>query len=136
MARIAGPGSSRLLLPVIVAVLLFAFSPVSRVLLTSVDGSFAPASYSSLALGVPSDADTGILAGGPVPVRLTNQTGKSKLYSWKATENGALISLGIKALKSGHSTTIEVPTTGTSSGKLLIAITGTDIFITVPIVKL
>ena len=80
MPRIVGPGSSRLLLSLGVAVLLFGFPPMSRVLLRSVDGSFAPSRYNSLALRTPSDVAVGIRAGEPVPVQLTNRSGHIKTY--------------------------------------------------------
>lgn len=135
MARIVGPGSSRLLLPLVILVLLFGFTPISRVLLRSVDGSFASTPYTSLALRTPSDAAVGLVAGKPVPVELTNRTGHLKTYHWSARLSGALISLGEETLGNGRSTTISVPSRGAVAGSLRIALSGTNVFITVPILK-
>ncbi|HEV3187375.1 MAG TPA: hypothetical protein VGZ04_04925 [Acidimicrobiales bacterium] len=115
------------------AIILFGFTPISRVLLRTVDGSFAPSKYSSLALRTPSDAVNGLFAGQPVLVRLTNHTGHLKTYHWNASQNGALISLGEQTLGNGRATTISVPSRGAISGRLRIAISGTNIFVTVPI---
>ena len=125
--------SSRPLLALLIVILLFGFTPISRVLLRSVDGSFAPNPYSSLALGTPSRAAVGFLAGEPVPVQLTNRTGHTQTYHWSATQNGALISLGEDTLANGRASTVLVPSRGAVAGKLRIALTGTDIFVTVPI---
>jgi len=135
MPRIVGPGSSRLLIALVVAVLLFGFTPVSRALLRSVNGSFAPSRYSSLALRNPPDAVAGIFAGQPVLVQLTNRTGHSRTYHWSATQHGALISLGVETLGEGRATTISVPSRGAVSGRLRISLSGTNIFVTVPILK-
>ena len=135
MPRIVGPGSSRLLLSLVVVILVFGFTPMSRVLLRSVHGSFAPSQYSSLALSTPSDAAVGFLAGGVVPVQLTNHTGHIKTYHWSATQNGTLISLGEETLENGRAITILVPSRGAVTSRLRIALTGTNIFITVPILK-
>ena len=135
MPRIDGRGSSRLLLSIGIVVLVFGFTPISRALLRSVDGSFAPSRYSSLALRTPSDAAVGILAGEPVEVQLTNHTGDVKTYHWSATQNGALISLGEETVDNGRATTILVPSRGAGTGRLRIALTGTNIFLTVPILK-
>ena len=133
MPRIVGFSSKRLLLALIVAVLLFGFTPISRALLRSVDGSFAPTPYSSLALRTPSDAAVGVLAGEPVPVQLTNETGHTKTYHWSATQDGALISLGEEIVQSGRTTTILVPSQGAATGRLQIALNGTEVFVTVPV---
>jgi hypothetical protein len=135
MPRIDGRGSSRLILAIGVVVLAFGFTPISHALLKSVDGSFAPSRYSSLALKTPSDAAEEFLAGDPVPVRLTNHTGHVKTYHWSATQSGGLISLGEETLDSGGVTTIIVPTRGAATGKLRIAINGTNVFVTVPILQ-
>jgi len=119
----------------LIVVLLFGFTPASRVLLRSVNGSFASTPYSSLALVAPSDAAVGFPAGEPVPVRLTNDSGRTKTYHWSATENGALISLGEDTIGNGHATSILVPSRGAVTGVLRIALTSTDIFITVPILN-
>jgi len=135
MPRIVGPGSSRLLISLVVALLLFGFTPISGALLRAVDGSFAPSRFSSLALRNPSDAIAGIFAGQPVKIQLTNRTGHFKTYHWSATQNGALISLGEETLSNGRATTIVVPSRGTVAGRLRIALNGTNIFVTVPILK-
>lgn len=134
MPRILGPGSSRLLLSLVIAFILFGFTPISGGLLRLVDGSFAPSPYSSLGLKTPSNAAVGYLAGDPVPVLLTNETGHTKTYHWSATQGGALVSLGDETLGNGRTTTIFVPSRGATTGKLQIALTGTNIFLTVPIV--
>lgn len=135
MPRIVGPGSSKLLLSLLVLALLFGFTPVSRALLRSVNGSFAPTSYSSLSFRTPSDAEADYPAGQSVPLQLTNRTGHVKTYHWTATQDGALISLGVKTLDNDRSTTILVPSRGAVTGRLHIALTGTGIFVTAPILK-
>lgn len=126
---------NRLLLVLIVAVLLFAFTPISRGLLRLVHGSFAPSPYSSLALRAPSLAGAGIRSGKPIPVQLTNETGHTKTYHWNATQRGALISLGEQTVQNGQTTTFLVPSQGATAGKIQIALEGTNIFITVPILR-
>lgn len=135
MLRIVGarPGRVQLSLVLVFAVLLFAFTPISRGLLRLVDGSFAPSPYSSLGLRTPSDAAVGVLSGEPVPIQLSNRTGHNKTYHWSATQNGALVSLGETTLDNGRSTTIFVPSRGAGTGSLRIALTGSNIFVTVPI---
>jgi hypothetical protein len=135
MRRMVGPGSSRPLLVLLVVVILFGFTPISRVLLSSVDGSFTPTPYSSLALSSPSDAAVGIVTGQAVLVKLTNRTGHTEAYHWRATQDGALISLGEETLENGRTSTISVPSRDALTGKLQIALTGTNIFVTVPIRK-
>lgn len=134
MPRIVGPGSRRYL-PIIAVVVLFAFTPISRALLAVVDGSFAPKPYSSLALKNPSDAVAPVPSGQRVRVVLTNHTGSTKSYSWSATQKGVFVSVGQKTLRNGQGTTIKVPTSGAASGSLRITLTGTNIFVTVPIQK-
>jgi hypothetical protein len=126
---------NRLLLALIVVLLLFAFTPISSALLRLVHGSFAPAPYSSLALRSPSVASVGVRAGKPIRVQLTNETGHTKTYYWNATQRGALISLGVQTVQSGRTTTFLVPSQGSAAGKMKIALKGTSIFITVPILK-
>lgn len=133
MARMFSRNSSKPLLALLILVLLFGFTPISRVLLRSVNGSFAQNPYSSLSLEVPSRATTGFPAGEPVPVRLTNQTGHIETYHWSATQNGALISLGEETSDSGQAVTVLVPSRGALAGTLRITLTGTNIFLTVPI---
>ena len=135
MLRIVGSGSSKFRLSIVAVIVLFAFTPLSRALLLSVDGSFAPSPFSSLALRTPSDAAAAVQAGQFVPVRLTNHSGSTRTYHWSATQNGVLISLGQKTLLNGRGANIDVPTSGAASGRLRIALTGTDIFVTVPILK-
>lgn len=136
MPRIEGRGSSRYFIAFAVVVLAFAFTPISRALLHSVDGSFAPSRYSSLALRTPSDAVAGYLAGDPVAVELTNKTGHTETYHWTAIQNGALISLGEETLGSDQVATIKVPTRGAVTGKLRIELSGTNVFVTVPLLQL
>ena len=135
MPRIAGPGSSRILIPLVIAVLVFAFTPISRVLLRTVDGSFTPTPYSSLALRTPAEGSSGVVTGEPVGVQLTNRTGHAKTYHWSATQKGALISLGEETLNNGRTTTILVPSRSAAIGVLRIGINGTNIFVSVPILK-
>lgn len=137
MPRIVGPGSRALRLgTVALLVILFAFTPISRALLASVDGSFAPAPFTSLALATPSDEPGGFEVGELVPVRLTNRTGSVKTYHWSATQKGVTISLGEVTLPNGHGANIDVSTTYAAAGKLTIAVSGTNIFVTVSIFKL
>jgi hypothetical protein len=98
-----------------------------------VNGSFSPNPYSSLALGTPSAATEGFLAGDKVPVRLTNRTGHTETYDWHATQDGTLISLGEETLANGQASTVFVPSRGAVTGKLRITLTGTKVFVTVPI---
>jgi hypothetical protein len=133
MPRTVGRGHSRLLLSAVVLILLFAFTPISKALLRGVDGSFAPTRYSSLALNNPSDAASGILSGQRLRVILTNHTGHNETYHWNATQKGALISLGEETLGNGQSTTISVPSRGADTGKLQVALAGTNVFVTVPV---
>jgi hypothetical protein len=135
MPRIVGIGPSRIMLSVIVLIILFCFTPLSRTALRAVDGSFASAHYSSLALRNPADAVTGVIPGKPVPVQLTNHTGRTETYHWSATQKGNLISLGEETLSSGENVNFSVPSQGAVAGKLNIALTGTTVFVTVPIVR-
>jgi hypothetical protein len=134
MRRIVGPGPTRLLLSVTVLAILFCFTPFSNAMLRAVDGSFAPAHYSSLALPHPVDAAAGIFPGQSVRVQLTNHTGRTETYHWSATQQGNLISLGEETLDNGKSVTFSVPSRGAVTGTLRVALTGTRVFVTVPIV--
>ena len=134
MRRIVGPGPTRLLLSVTVLAILFCFTPFSNAMLRAVDGSFAPAHYSSLALPDPTNAAAGISAGQPVRVQLTNHTGRTETYHWSATQQGNLISLGEETLDNGKSVTFSVPSRGAITGTLRVALIGTTVFVTVPIV--
>lgn len=78
----------------------------------------------------------GLLVGEPVAVTLTNGTGHVKTYHWAATQNNTLVSLGEETLGGGRTATILVPTSRAVTGTMRIALTGTDIFITVPMQKL
>jgi hypothetical protein len=118
-------------LSIAAAIVLFAFTPISRALLLSVDGSFAPTPFSSLALRSPSEPATGFQVGDLVPVRLANHTGSTKTYHWSALEHGVIVSLGEKTLLNGRGTNINVPTAFGRPGILRITLTGTDVYITV-----
>jgi hypothetical protein len=126
---------TRLLLAVILLALLFGFVPISRALLHSVNGSFAPRPYSALALRSPSEAVSGVEAGQPVPVRVTNETGHIETYHWIATQGSTLVSLGEETVRSGQRTIILVPSQGAARGKMQISLKGTRTFVTVPILK-
>src|ERR1700722_9059021 len=135
MPRIVGIGPSKIVLSVIVLLILFCFTPISTSLLRTVDGSFAPARYSSLALKDPSGDAAGISSGQPVAVKLTNRTGHTKTYHWRASEKGNLISLGDETLRSGKSVTFSVPSRGAVKGTLNVALAGSTVFVTVPVVR-
>ncbi|MGC2169610.1 MAG: hypothetical protein WA580_10955 [Acidimicrobiales bacterium] len=126
-------GSNRLLVIVVIAVLLFGFTGISDVLLRAVNGSFSPSAYSSLALNSPSEATRGVKVGSVVRVTLVNHTQQEKTYRWGATQDGSLISLGTETLQRGESTVIRVPTRGALAGPLKIALTGSNVFVTVPV---
>ena len=135
MPRIVGPGSRTIRLSIIAVVVLFAFTPISRALLASADGSFAPTPYSSLALQTPAGRQQGFLVGDLVPVRVTNRTGATRTYHWDAVQKGVVVSLGELTVRNGGSANIDVSTTYASAGKLTIAIAGTNIFVTVSMRK-
>jgi hypothetical protein len=134
MPRVVGPTSSKLLAIFIVLALVFAFTPISKGLLRAVDGSFAPTQYSSLALRDPSDATLGVLADEPIAVQVSNHTGHTKTYHWSATQGRALIGLGVTTVRNGQTTTISVPTRGAVTGTINVALTGTNVFVTVLVV--
>jgi hypothetical protein len=119
----------------LVVILALGFTPISNALLRSVHGSFTPTHYSSLALSNPSDA-TGILAGEAVRIHLVNHSGRAETYHWGASEEGSLLSLGAETVGNGKALTFSVPSRGAVSGTLKIALTGTDVYVTVPVVKL
>jgi hypothetical protein len=133
--RRASSHPKRLSLVLVIVILVLGFSPISRALLSSADGSFSPTPYSSLALENSSSAPKGIVAGKTVAVKLVNRTGHFKTYHWSATQGGGLLSLGEEALGSGKATTILIPTRGAAAGTMRIALTGTNVFVTVPILK-
>jgi hypothetical protein len=126
-------GSNKLLVTVVVAVLLFGFTPISHLLMRSVNGSFAPTTYSSLALDPPSDATLAVKVGSTVRVTLANHTERTKTYRWTATQGGSLISLGTETLQSDGSAVIRVPTRGALAGLLKITLADSQVFITVPL---
>lgn len=134
MPRIFGTFPSRVVLPVVVLAILFCFTPFSKAMLRAVDGSFAPAHYTSLALKDPGAAAAGVLAGVPIRVELTNHTGHVETYHWSATQKGNLVSLGEVTLDNGKNVTFSVPSKGAADGKLNVALTGTTVFVTVPVV--
>jgi hypothetical protein len=135
MPRIVGPGSRTIRLSIIAVVVLFAFTPISRALLASADGSFAPTPYSSLALRTTAGRQQGFPVGDLVPVRLTNRTGSTRTYHWEAVQRGVVVSLGELTVRNGGEANINVSTTYASIGKLTIAIAGSDVFVTASIVK-
>jgi hypothetical protein len=126
---------ARLAFALVVAfILLFGFSPISRALLRSVDGSFSQVGYSSLALKSPLAFAAGAPAGDSIPVKLGNHTGRATTYHWNATQRGVLISAGVATLSNGQSATIPVPSRGAGVGPLQISLLGTRIFVTVSLV--
>jgi|ERR1700722_4679065 hypothetical protein len=135
MPGIIGAGSKRLRIIVLVAVLALAFTPISKVLLSAVNGSFSPTHYSSLAFVNPSQIDEGIRAGRALEVDVVNHSGGRKTYHIEASERGSLIGLGQTTLNNGQSATVSIATLGTTRGTLRIRIVGTGIFLTAPIVK-
>lgn len=135
MLKFVGANLSRLCLAALLLILLFAFTPVSRQLLRVVNGSFAPAPYSSLALKDPSEVSSGVKVGRSVAVKLANRTGHLETYHWSARQGGALISLGEETVGNGRSVTISVPTRGAVAGSLRIALNGSSVFVTTPLLK-
>ncbi len=135
MPRVEYRLGKRLYLALATAIVLLGFTPISHVLLGLVNGSFAPTSYTSLALRTPSEATTGIKPGVAVQVELTNRSGGVRSYRWQATQSGALIGTGLEKLANGQADTIKVPTKYATSGRLRVGIVGTDIFVSVPILK-
>jgi hypothetical protein len=136
MPRIVGLGSRTLRLSILVVVVLLAFTPISRALLAASDGSFSPSPYSSLAVRTSTNVPAGYQVGDLVPVRITNRTGSTKTYHWNASQHGVVVSLGETTLVNGQWANINVPTAFAAAGRLRIAISGTGIFVTVPMVKL
>jgi hypothetical protein len=135
MPRIVGPGSSRLLLSLLVVALLFAFTPLERALMSSVGGSFAQSPYTALAFASPSRAAAGFVVGQSVPIQVSNRSGHTETYHWSATEGHSLISLGERTVPNGQTASILVPSNGAVPGTLRIALAKTDIFLTVPLLK-
>jgi hypothetical protein len=135
MPRNIALGPKRLTLIALVVILALGFTPISHALLRSVNGSFAQAHYSSLSLSNPTDA-TGILAGEAVRIQLVNHSGRTKTYHWGASEKGSLLSLGAETVDNGQALTFSVPSGSAVTGTLKIALTGTDVYVTVPVLKL
>lgn len=135
MPRIIGAGSKRLRATVLVVILALAFTPLSRVLLRAVDGSFAPVHYTSLALIHPALVTGGIASGTPIRLELVNHSGRRQTYHLRATQGGSLLSLGTETVQSGQKMELSIPTLGARSGHLEIRIAGTHVFVTVPIEK-
>jgi hypothetical protein len=130
MPRIAGSGSSKFRLSIVALIVLFFFTPISRALLSAADGSFAPAPFSSMALRTPADPANAFEVGDLVPIRLTNRTGSTKTYHWRATQLGVVISLGEKTIPNGSGANINVPTSFGKSGNLRISLSGTGVYVT------
>ena|ERR1039458_7668446 len=135
MPRIDDKAGRWLFLSLAVATVLFGFTPISHVLLRLVNGSFAPSPYTSLAPRRPSEATAGIKQGVPVQVELINRSGRARTYRWQAPQTGALISTGLEKLANGQAETIIAPTNHASSGRLRVALDGTDIYVSVPVLK-
>jgi hypothetical protein len=127
--------SKKVTLTIVVIVLALGFSPIARVLLWASSGSFAPTPYTSLSLNDATQATRGVVAGQVIRVKLTNRTGGEKTYHWSATQSGSLLSLGDQTLGAGQAATILVPSRGAAKGTLRIALAGTNIFLTVPVLK-
>jgi hypothetical protein len=104
--------------------------------LAASDGSFSPSPYTSLAVRTSTNVPAGYQVGDLVPVRITNRSGKTKTYHWAASQHGVVVSLGETTLVNGQWANINVPTAFAAAGRLRIAISGTDIFVNVPMVKL
>jgi hypothetical protein len=130
MPRIVGPGSSKFRLSIVVIVVLFAFTPISRALLSSVDGSFSPSPFTSLALRTPANPGSEFEVGDVIGLRVTNRTGTTKTYHWNATQHGVVISLGETTVANGHGADVNVPTSFGRPGTVRIALDGTNVFVT------
>ena len=120
MPRITGAGSKRLRVTVLVVILALAvaFTPVSRALLSAIDGSFAPIHYTSLAFVHPARVTRGVTAGTPVRMELANHLGHRETYQLHVTQSGSLISLGTETLGSGQAEVVSIPTLGARRGTL------------------
>ena len=70
-----------------------------------------------------------------VPVRVSNRTGSTKTYRWSASQHGVVVSLGEVTLENDHGANINVSTALAHPGALKVALSGSDIFVTVPLVK-
>lgn len=126
---------TKLILPLMAAIAIFGFTPISHGLLRLVNGSFAPKSFTSLALQSPAQAVTGVKKGVTVRAEVTNETGRSRTYTWRATEAGKLVGLGEQRVASGQTATISVSTKYAAKGPLRIKLDGTNVFVTVPVLK-
>jgi GT2 family glycosyltransferase len=125
----------KVVLPLVAAIALFAFTPISGALLAFVNGSFAPTPYTSLALRSPAQAATGFKRGAVVQLELANHSGRDKTYRWNVTQASTLIGTGQERLADGQTQTILVPTKFAVGGTLRVALDGTNIYVDVPIVK-
>lgn len=132
-----GRGNNRTSFVVIVVVIafLFGFSPISRVLLRVVHGSFAPPPFSSLSLVAPTDLNKDVVIGHSIGVLLANHTGQTENYHWIATQNGVQVHQGEERVGDGHATKILISSRGARAGRLRIALKGTKVFVTVTIRK-
>jgi hypothetical protein len=119
------------LLAAVVVALVVGFSPISKRLLHLLNGSFAPAPYSSLALVNPSVVAPGVTIGSSIRVNLTNHTGHTVSYIWVATQKSKPISTGSRRLSNGASATLYVQTWRAKTGKLTITIKDSEVFLTV-----
>lgn len=122
-------------LVLIVIVLLFGFTPVAQTLLDYVHGSFAPSPYSSLSLANASEINSGVIAGEPALVVLTNHSQRTNRYVWRATQEGRLISQGAEVLRDGQAKVLRIASRGASPGRLRISLSKGDIFVTITLRK-
>jgi hypothetical protein len=133
MPRVAKPPAKRLIAVIVVTALLFGFSPISRMLLRLVDGSFAPSPYTSLALRNPSLAVTGVKRGTAILVVLSNHTGRTVTYHWRATQADTLIRSGKRTVLNNRVSTLRVSTKLATPGRLRVSLRGTTVYVEVPI---
>ena len=120
---------------VAVMILVFGFSPISRALLELVHGSFSPSPFSSLSLLAKIDLNNGVAAGQPVAVLVANHTGHTQNYHWIATQRGSIIRQGEKTVGNGKAAKLMISSKGTRAGQLRVSLQGTDIFVTVTLIK-
>ena len=122
-------------LVLIVTFLLFGFTPIAQVLLNYVHGSFAPTPYTSLSLANASELNSGVVAGEPALVLLTNHSQRTNRYIWRANQQGRLISQGAKELRDGQAEVLRIASRGASPGRLRISLNSGDIFVTITLRK-
>jgi hypothetical protein len=125
----------KFILPLVAALAIFGFTPISHGLLRIVNGSFAPTSFTSLALHSPDQAVTGVKKGVVVQVDVRNETGRSRTYKWQATQAGTLVGIGEQRVMNGQTATISVATKFAATGPLRITLEGTNVYVAVPILK-